>query len=78
MNIFWHEDFVDIFWGSKLDYIKLSFLFILGSFLKVKLQNVFFFFFFFGGGGGGSLKFQIFLGCLEFLIFFGVNGRCQA
>ena len=71
MNIFWHEDFVDIFIGviTKLEYIKLSFLFILGSFLKVKLQN---------GGIFGSLKFQIFLWCLKFLIFFGVNGRCQA
>ena len=45
------------------------FLCILGSFLKVKVQN--------GGYVIGLLKFQIFfLGCLKFLIYFRVNGRC--
>ena len=60
-----YEDFVDIFGGiiTKLDYIKGSFLCILGSFLKVMLQNGFFL--------GGLLKFQmVFLGCLKFLILF--------
>ena len=52
---------------------------------RVKIQNGGYFFFFFflggGGGGGGVLKFQIFLGCLQFLIFFlggGVNGLLDA
>ena len=44
-------------------------------FLKVKVQNRKYFW--------GLLKFQIFLGCLKFLIFFwggegGGNGRCWA
>ena len=34
----------------------------------VNVQNRGYFFFF---GGGGLLKFQIFLGCLKLLIFFG-------
>ena len=34
----------------------------LWSFLRVKVQN--------GGYFGGMVKFQIFLGCLKFLIFF--------
>ena len=61
MKILW------IFFGviTKLDYISGSFLSvtyrslvrcILGSFLKVKVQNVGYFF--------GLLKFQIFLRCL--------------
>ena len=47
---------MDIFWGviTKLDYIKRSFLCILGSFLKVKVQN--------GGIFLGLLKIQIFFG----------------
>ena len=61
MKILW------IFYGviSNLDYIKGSFLCILGSFLKVKVKkgDVFFW-------GGGLLKFQTFLGRLKFLIFF--------
>ena len=38
---FWgHVGFVDIFWViTKLDYIYGSFLCILGSFLKVNVQN---------------------------------------
>ena len=55
---------------TKLDYIKGSFLFILGYFLKVNVQN--------GGYFGELLKFEIFFWCLKFLIFFGVNGRCWA
>ena len=42
MNIFGgYDDFVVIFLGiiTKLNYIKGSFLCILGSFLKVKVQN---------------------------------------
>ena len=47
---------------AKLDYIKRSFLCILGLFLKVKVQN--------GGYFFGLLKIQIlFWGCLKFLIF---------
>ena len=54
MNILW------IFFGviTKLDYIKGSFLCILWSFLKVKVQNGGYFF-------GGLLKFQICFGLLE-------------
>ena len=53
MNIFWGMKILWIFWGviTKLDYIKGSFLCILGSFLKVKVQN--------GGYFLGLLKFQI-------------------
>ena len=47
-----------------MDYILGSFLCILGSFLKVKVQNVGYLF--------GLLNFQIFFGgFLKFLIFFG-------
>ena len=51
-----YEDFVDICFGhNKFGLYLGSFLCILGSILKVKVQNVFFFFFFFfffwGGGG---------------------------
>ena len=66
---------MDFFWGdgggvvTKLDYIYGSFLCILGSFLKVMIQNgdifggllKFHFLFFWGGGG---------VGCLKFLIYF--------
>ena len=49
----------------------MSFLCILGSFLKVKVQN--------GGICFWLLKFQFFLGVLEIPdIFLGVNGRCWA
>ena len=48
-------------------------MYVLGSFLKVKVKEK--------GYLLGLLKFQIFLGCLKFMIFFfwggrGVNGRC--
>ena len=61
----WHEDFVDIFGGviTKLDYILGSFLCILGSFLKVKVQN--------GGYFWGLLKFQIFFRVLKIPDIFG-------
>ena len=55
------------FWViTKLDYIYGSFLCILGSFLKVKVQNWRYFwaaknFLFFFGGGGGCLKFLKFI-----------------
>ena len=64
MNIFLgYEDFADIF-STKLNYIKGSFLCILGSFLKVNVKN--------GGIFFWLLKSQIFFwGCLKFLIFFG-------
>ena len=57
-----YEDFVNIFsWViTKLDYIKVSFLCILGSFLKVKVQMGNFF-------CVGKIS-NIFLGCLKFLI----------
>ena len=55
---------MDIFWGHHKVRLYLgAFLCILGSFLKVKVQNRGYFF--------GSLKFQILMGCLEILIFFG-------
>ena len=60
---------MDIFWGHyKIGlHIKGSFLCILGSFLKVKVQN--------GGYFFGLLKFQIFfLAFLKFPIFFGDGG----
>ena len=53
-----YEDFVDIFGViTKLNYIEVSFLCILGSFLKVKVQN--------GGYFLGLVKFQIFFGVRE-------------
>ena len=78
---FWgYEDFVDIFWGHhKIDYIKGSFICILGYFLKVKvgLQN--------GGYFLGCQNSKYSLGYLKCLIFFwggegggGVNGICWA
>ena len=49
----------------------MSFLGILGSFLKVNVPH--------GGYFLELVKFQIFLGgCLKFLIFFWVNGRFWA
>ena len=69
--------FFFFFWGgggggviTKLDYIQGSFPCILGSFLKVNIQN--------GGYFWGLLKFQKKeLGCLKFLIFFFVNGSLR-
>ena len=54
MNIFWGIKILGILFRliTKLDYIKGSFLSILGSFHKVKVQNGWCFL--------GSLKFQIF------------------
>ena len=65
MKIFWDIKILWIFFGviTNLDYIQGSFLCILGSFLKVKVQN--------GGYFGVLLKFKYFLGYLKFLIFFG-------
>ena len=56
MNVFWDEKILWRFLGliTKLDYIKGLFLYILGSFLNVKVQN--------GGSYLGLLKFQIFFG----------------
>ena len=58
MKILW------IYFGviTKLDYINGSFLCILGSFLKVKVQN--------GGIFVLAKILNIFFGCLKFLIFF--------
>ena len=62
---------------TKLDYIKGSFLCILGSFLKVKVQN---------GGIFGVAKYSNIFGVMEIpdIFFFGggggggVNSRCLA
>ena len=51
---------MDIFWGHHKIRLYLG---VLGSFLKVKVQN--------GGTFWGCLNSNIFLGCLKFLIFFG-------
>ena len=79
-NIFWVFRKINILGGmkilwiffwviTKLDYIKRSFLCILGSFLKVKVQN--------GGIFGGLLKIQIFFGVREIPdIFFWGGGGC--
>ena len=72
MNIFWGMKILWIFLGviTKIDYVYGPLLCILGSFLEVKVQN---------GGYFGVAKISIiFLGCLKFLIFLGVNGRCWA
>ena len=62
-----YEVFVNKFGDiTKLDYIWRSFQCILGSFLKVNVQNRGYFF--------GLLKFQILLGRLKFLIFFFWGG----
>ena len=54
---------MDIFEITNLDYIYGSFLCILGSFLKNKVQN--------GGYFWGLLKFRIFLGVLKVPDIFG-------
>ena len=58
INIFWGMKILWIFFGGhhKIGLYLGVILCILGSFLKVKVQNG---------------------GCLKFLIFFGVNGRCR-
>ena len=62
-NVFGMKILWIFFWVIiKLDYIQESFLCILGSFHKVKVQN--------GGKNFRLVKFRIFFwGCLEFLIF---------
>ena len=72
MNIFGGMTILWIFLGviTNLDYIEGSFLCILGSFLKIKVNK---------GGYLGVVRISnIFGGCLKFLIFFWVNGRCWA
>ena len=60
---FGYEDFVDIFWViTKKDWFYGLFLCILGSFLKVKVQNGDIF------GGGQNIKFSFV--CLILQIFF--------
>ena len=70
MNIFWgYEDFVDILLGSLQNWAGLR---------VISMQFSVFL------GQGTELVFfccvakisNIFLGCLKFLIFFWVNGRC--
>ena len=64
MNIFWGMKILWIsYWGPhKIGPYSGSFLGILGSFLKVKVQNGGFYFFFLGGGGGGvTAKFDLFI-----------------
>ena len=66
-----YEDFVDFFLGSSKNWtiFRGHFYAFYGGGVKVKVQN--------GGIFLGSLIFQIFIfGCLKFLIFLGVNGRC--
>ena len=65
MKILW------IFFGviTKLDYIKRSFLCILGSFLKDMVQNGDWVFFW-------LLKIQIFFGVLKIPDIFWGDGRC--
>ena len=65
MNIFLDMNILWIFFWviTKLEYIESSFLCILGSFLKVNVQN--------GGYFLGLLNFKYFLGCLKLLIFLG-------
>ena len=66
------ENFVDIFWGSSQNWTKFRghFYAFYGLFLwpRYRMGDIF----------GGLLKFQIFFGCLKFLIFSLVNGRCWA
>ena len=70
MNIFGgYEDFVDIFWGSSQNWASLRVISMqFRVFLKVKVQNWDMF--------GVAKISNIFLGCLKFLIFLGVKGRC--
>ena len=71
MNIFGNENFVDIFRGSAQIRLYLGVIFMhIWVFFKVNVQNGVFFF-----GGGGLLKFQIFLGAVEILFFWGGGGR---
>ena len=63
MKILWIFFFLGGGGITKLDYIKRSLLCILGSFLKVKVQN--------GGYFWVAKISNIYLGCLKFLIFLG-------
>ena len=76
-GFFWKKKY---FWGMKILWIfrghHKSGLYlgviasILGSFLKVNVQN--------GGIFGVAKISNVFLGCLKFMEFLGVNGRCWA
>ena len=69
MNIFWGMNILWIcFGGSSQNWASFRLITMhFGAFFKVKSSELGYFF--------GLLKFQIFfLGCLIFLIFFGVNG----
>ena len=70
MNIFWgYEDFVDIFLGSSQNWASLRVISVnFRVFFKVKVQNWEIF--------RVAKISNIFWGCLKFLIFLGVNGRC--
>ena len=70
MNIFWgYEDFVNIFGGHhKIGLVLGSFLCILGTFLRSRYRIGIFL--------GVAKISTIFLGCLIFLIFFGLKDRC--
>ena len=70
INIFLGMKILWIFFGviAKSDYIQGSFLCILGSFLKIKVQN--------GGYFFGLLKFLIFLGGASFSFLFIINTLC--
>ena len=64
MNIFWgYEDFVDICFGSSQNLASLRVIF-LRSMYRI---GIFF---------GAAKISNTFLGCLKFLIFLGVDGRC--
>ena len=67
-----YDDFVDIFLGSLQNWTSFKGHFYAIFFLRSRYRMGCFFFL-----GGGVLKFHFF-GCLKFLIFFGVNGRCWA
>ena len=69
MNTFGDMKKCFIFFGGSLqNWTILGVIFIyFRGFFKVKIQN---------GNIFGVAKFQIFLGCLIFLIFSGINSRC--
>ena len=73
MNIFWgYEDFADIFGGSSQIWtvFRGHFYAFYGLFIRSRYRMVDIFWV--------AKMSNIFLGCLKFLIFFGVNGRCWA
>ena len=69
---FGYEDFVDIFLGYSQNWtiFRGLFLCILESFLRSSYRMGIFFWV--------AKISNIFLGCLKFLIFLGVKGRCWA